>query len=499
MKIILLILSAGALVFAVIVYKNMGRKDDMQEPSHKIVKFNGVSLWTENFGDQSKPAILLISGAMASARFWTDAFCQQLADAGYFVIRYDHRDMGWSSAIDYAQHPYSLNDLAKDALAILDAYGIKKAHIVGHSMGGAVAQLMALDYPERVLSITPISSAVLTNAHMTEQEQEMMQKTWQELAKNKSTQHYAESVDGFMRSYEFLHGSVAMDKELARNFIHDMYERSTPEHIAWFAKYSAGTEPLHNHVKAQQNIPDRANDLKKVKVPVLVIHGQEDRLALVRVVQDYLVNMISHAKAHIILGMGHMIFNKELFATIANQIIEFVRGVSVERSRIIETERLYLRVPIEEDVDALMTVFADPEVMKYSPTGCLSKEQIKEKIKEWQQEYAKNNFCPFVVIRKQDDALIGICGLHISSTYTIEEKHPTEITFRLAKKFWKIGYGFEAAQAVLEYAQYNLKLKGIVAIVDVLNEDSRKLVEKIGMQRWKRAVLLGINVGLYRY
>ena len=147
------------------------------------------------------------------------------------------------------------------------------------------------------------------------------------------------------------------------------------------------------------------------------------------------------------------------------------------------TQRLYLRPPEEEDLKQLMAIFADPDVMKYSSTGCLSEEQIKEKIKEFKEEYIKNNFCPFVIIRKEDNKLIGICGIHISSTYVIEGKRRIEIMFRLAKKFWGCVYGFEAAQAVLKYACEKLKINEIVAIVDVLNESSRKLVEKIGMQR----------------
>lgn len=165
----------------------------------------------------------------------------------------------------------------------------------------------------------------------------------------------------------------------------------------------------------------------------------------------------------------------------------------------IATQRLNLRSPLEEDAEQFMSVLADPDVMKYSPTGCLSKEQIIEKIKEWQKEYTENGFCPFTIIRKQDNAVIGFCGLHVSSTYTIEGKYPTEITFRLAKKFWGNGYGFEAAQAVLQNACAKNQVKEIIAIVDVLNESSRKLVEKIGMRKWKQMTLIGINVDLYKY
>ena len=200
----------------------------------KIVSTSSdLEIYTESFGTQKKPAILLIAGAMAPARFWTDEFCQQLADAGYCVIRYDHRDMGLSSAVDYTQNPYTVDDLAQDAIAVLDAYNIQKADIIGHSMGSIIAQLMALDYPTRVSRITLISSPLLVAVQPNAQEQEILDATWQVLMKNKPTKNYTESVDGFMQSYEYLHGDIPIDTDVAKAYIKDMYERSQPEHIDW--------------------------------------------------------------------------------------------------------------------------------------------------------------------------------------------------------------------------------------------------------------------------
>jgi len=290
----------------------------------KIVNFEKISLYTESFGDSSKPAVLLIAGAMAPARCWIDEFCQQLADSKYFIIRYDHRDMGLSSAIDYVKNPYTLDNLVQDAIVILNAYAIKKAHIVGHSMGGAITQLIALDYPDRVLSITLISSAVLANYQLTVHEKENLEKTWQEFGRNKPTQKFAESVDGFIDSYTYLHGDIPVDQDIALDYIKDMYERSEPEHIAWFEKFSTGVEPMHNHIKAQLNISNRTQDLKNIKVPVLIIQGGKDPLVFERVVHDYCVKFIPHAKLEIISGMGHMILNCVLFAKIKDLIKKFI-------------------------------------------------------------------------------------------------------------------------------------------------------------------------------
>ena len=323
---IIFILFFIGVVSGVLLYKKITRKARMQGyvfTKEAITTPNGIELYTESFGNQSNPACLLIAGAMAPARFWIDEFCQQLADAGYFVIRYDHSDMGLSSAIDYAKNPYTLNDLAKDAIGILDAYNVEKAHLIGHSMGGAIAQLMALDYPDRCLSITLISSSVLATAELNDQEKEALNKTWKTLgATNKPTRNFIESVDGFMKSYEYLHGDIHMDKDTAQVYIKDMYERSRPEHIEWFEKYSSDAEPMHNHVKAQQNIVDRTQDLKKITVPVLVIHGQKDALVFPRVVQKYCIVLIPNAKIKIIPGMGHMLFNLDLLRQIGELILK---------------------------------------------------------------------------------------------------------------------------------------------------------------------------------
>jgi pimeloyl-ACP methyl ester carboxylesterase len=277
-----------------------------------------IQLNTETFGTQTNPAILLISGAMAPARFWTDKFCQQLADSGYFVIRYDHRDMGLSSAIDFEQHPYSLNDLARDAIAILDGYKIQKAHLIGHSMDGSIAQIIALDYPSRVLSITLISSSVLATPTLTPDERDQLAATWHVFQESKPTKDFAQSIDGFMKSYKFLHGTIEMDKAIATNYIRDMYERTRPEHLAWFEAFSSDTQPIHNHVRAQQGTVDRTQELGHIKFPVLVIHGQDDCLQFARVVKDYCIKNIPHATMYEIPKMGHMILNNELFKKIAD-------------------------------------------------------------------------------------------------------------------------------------------------------------------------------------
>ena len=128
----------------------------------RMIEANGVELCTEVFGDHNDPPILLVMGMGGSMLWWEEGFCRMLAGGGRFVIRYDHRDTGRSVTYGPRNPEYSATDLLADAAGILDAYGIPKAHVVGVSMGGALAQLLALDVPDRVLSLVLISTSPAT-------------------------------------------------------------------------------------------------------------------------------------------------------------------------------------------------------------------------------------------------------------------------------------------------------------------------------------------------
>jgi pimeloyl-ACP methyl ester carboxylesterase len=128
-----------------------------------VMTSDGASLHSESFGSPDDPPLLLIMGATASGRWWPDEFCRQIASRGRFVIRYDHRDTGASTRYPVGQPGYSLHDLARDALAVLDHYGISESHIAGMSLGGYLAQILALTNPERVASITLIASEPLAS------------------------------------------------------------------------------------------------------------------------------------------------------------------------------------------------------------------------------------------------------------------------------------------------------------------------------------------------
>ena len=168
---------------------------------------DGQRLWTESLGSPANPAVLLMSGAGAHAHFWTDSFCHPFILGGFYLIRYDHRDVGLS-------HPstgeYDLMRLAQDAIAILEAYHLSAAHIVGHSLGGYIAQLLGAAYPERVLSLTMISSGPVGGEMVTQaptaEERKILQETWREMIKNRPTQDFEQSLEGYMGVWQRLNG-----------------------------------------------------------------------------------------------------------------------------------------------------------------------------------------------------------------------------------------------------------------------------------------------------
>lgn len=129
--------------------------------SERVVRQHGVEIATEAFGDPAPTPVLLIMGGGASMLWWPDELCQRLATHDRYVIRYDQRDSGRSTKFGEGDARYTLDDLADDAIRILDGYEIPAAHLVGMSLGGIVGQLAALAHPSRVRSLTTISSSAV--------------------------------------------------------------------------------------------------------------------------------------------------------------------------------------------------------------------------------------------------------------------------------------------------------------------------------------------------
>jgi pimeloyl-ACP methyl ester carboxylesterase len=127
--------------------------------TERMIEANGVELCTEAFGDEADPPLLLIMGIGASMLWWEEGLCRLLADGGRFVIRYDHRDTGRSVTYEPGRPGYTGADLVADVCGVMDAYGIPRAHLVGVSAGGGLAQLVALGDPDRISSLALISTS----------------------------------------------------------------------------------------------------------------------------------------------------------------------------------------------------------------------------------------------------------------------------------------------------------------------------------------------------
>ncbi|QRK04870.1 alpha/beta fold hydrolase [Archangium violaceum] len=129
--------------------------------AERMIVSGEVELWSEDLGDPRDPTLLLIMGANASGVSWPEEFIALLVAGGHHVIRYDHRDTGRSTCRDFTRHPYSLIDLARDAVSVLDGHGVQRAHVVGLSMGGTLGQVLALDHRERLHTLTVMLTAAL--------------------------------------------------------------------------------------------------------------------------------------------------------------------------------------------------------------------------------------------------------------------------------------------------------------------------------------------------
>ncbi len=130
----------------------------MTPRNKRLLQVDGVELCVETFGEQTDPAVLLIMGGGASMDWWEDGLCELLAAGPRFVIRYDHRDTGESVTYEPGAPGYTGDDLVSDAVGVLDALGLASAHVVGLSMGGGIAQALVVGHPERVTTLTLMST-----------------------------------------------------------------------------------------------------------------------------------------------------------------------------------------------------------------------------------------------------------------------------------------------------------------------------------------------------
>jgi pimeloyl-ACP methyl ester carboxylesterase len=235
---------------------------------------NGIEIEYEAIGDAGAAPLLLISGLGSQLISWDDRFCEQLAARGFFVIRFDNRDSGLSTKIEAAGEPdllaaiagnpspaYRLEDMADDAVGVLSALGIRAAHIVGVSMGGFISQLVAINHPDRALSVTLIMTGPGGEDEVPPTPEGI------EVLTRMPPDTREERIDHAMWSRQVVAGSGdTFDEGVERRRAERAYDRSY---------YPVGTL---RQLIATMAADSRIGRLSSVKVPTLVIHGIDDVL-----------------------------------------------------------------------------------------------------------------------------------------------------------------------------------------------------------------------------
>ena len=264
---------------------------------------NKIELEYESFGREADPAILLIMGLGGHLTRWNLELCDLLVARGYRVIRFDNRDCGLSThfsdapvpdlrALQNGQPvtlPYTLDDLVADSIGLLDALGIQQAHVAGASMGGAIAQLAAANYPERVLSLTSIMSSS-GNPALPAPTPAAATALFAPLPRQRDRESIV--ADSVTR-YETLESpAYPTDRGRLRQLFADEYERNfDPRGVA-------------RQLAALIANGDRRSLLQTITAPSVVLHGAADQLIPLACGEDVARN-IPNAELRIIDGMGH--------------------------------------------------------------------------------------------------------------------------------------------------------------------------------------------------
>ena len=271
------------------------------------LKANGIDIFYDEFGAPDAPVILLIMGLATQMIAWPESLCEALAARGFRVIRFDNRDIGLSTKMENAplkslpwailkwriglkvRSAYSLEDMAADAIGLLDALKIDKAHIVGASMGGMIAQIIAAKHPERCLSLTSImsTSGARNLPHPTKAVQAAM-------TARRPPANDAEAV-------------IQFGMHMLRTIGSPGYPTPEPELRAFVIralKRSAYPPGFVRQLMAVMANGSRVNLLKTIRVPTLVLHGEADPLVPVEGGRDT-ARYISGAKLVTYPGWGH--------------------------------------------------------------------------------------------------------------------------------------------------------------------------------------------------
>lgn len=272
------------------------------------IRFDKVVICAETFGDPAKPAIVLIMGAASSSVWWDHAFCTLLAEKGFFVIRYDNRDTGKSTSYPPGEPGYAFEELADDAIHVLDHYGIERAVFMGMSMGGMLAQMIAVRHPERVSGIVLLASMYFAEGA-------------------EDLPGWSEEVDEFFKTYGQVEPET--DEEVVEYALRQWQvtnKSSRPKDIAhtremiWVDLQRAVNYASRvNHSFAEVTGDDLAR-IGEIDAPTLILHGTED--AVIPYVHGLrLAETIPHTRLVTFEGAGHEL-NPQDYDEAARAIVE---------------------------------------------------------------------------------------------------------------------------------------------------------------------------------
>jgi pimeloyl-ACP methyl ester carboxylesterase len=290
----------------------------------QLVTANNIHINYDSFGDKSHPAIVLIMGLATQMIYWDEQFCKLLASQGFWVIRFDNRDNGKSTWLDSNPPPtclalltnavfkrpigatYLLSDMMNDTVGLLDALHLESAHIVGASMGGMIAQEIAIHHPHRVKTLTSIMST-----------------TGNRKLPKPST---AFSFKMLKPPPKDVNKAVTFGMHVWRLIQGEHYPFDQPKVLGLITRaLQRGFNPAGNtrQLAAILDSPDRTQALNTLKVPSLIIHGEDDPLVLVAC--GYATaKAIPNAKIKTYPGMGHTI-PSQLYDDISKQILDLIR------------------------------------------------------------------------------------------------------------------------------------------------------------------------------
>jgi pimeloyl-ACP methyl ester carboxylesterase len=278
-------------------------------------KVGELELCYETFGSASAPPMLLIMGLASQMLLWDDQFCEQLASRGFRVIRFDNRDVGRSSLLRGAAIPtrwqllrrsgaaYTLDEMAADSVGLLDHLKTGAAHIVGASMGGMIAQLVAINHPDRVLSLVSIMSTT-GNPKVGKPQPKMMMRLMRKGQRER---------EAFIADY------IATSRAIGSKVyeLEEEYERERAARLFERGVYPAGSA---RQLGAVVSATDRTQALAGIRVPTTVIHGDADPLVDVSGGRAT-AEAIPGARLVIVPGMGHGL-PRALWPEVIDAIVE---------------------------------------------------------------------------------------------------------------------------------------------------------------------------------